>query len=119
MNEDDFSEGTLGQLSAYFVMQNAEKSLGWKADDVKGLTSDEIATAARLFAKYDANDDNKLEMSEFKKLCDAADFTLSDEEVKAAISLVDKRGSGFVEFDEFVAWWAGLSGPIEVTSNSK
>lgn len=66
---------------------------------------------AGLFAKFDANDDGRLEMSEFKRLCDTADFGLTNEEVKAAISLLDKRGSGYVEFDEFVGWWSGVQQP--------
>ena len=40
-------------------------------------------------------------MSEFKRLCDAADFDLTDAEVKKAVEMLDKRASGYVEFDEF------------------
>lgn len=47
--------------------------------------------------QFDANEDNRLEFSEFKQLCNAADFNLSDEESKKAIELLDKRGSGYVE----------------------
>lgn len=47
--------------------------------------------------QFDANEDNRLEFSEFKQLCNAADFNLSDEESKKAIELLDKRGTGYVE----------------------
>ena len=30
---------------------------------------------------------------------------LDDNEVKAAIKLLDKNNDGFIEFDEFVSWW--------------
>ena len=33
-------------------------------------------------------------------------YFLSEEEVKAAIVLLDKNGSGKVEYAEFKAWWA-------------
>ena len=33
-------------------------------------------------------------------------YFLSDEEVKAAIVLLDKNGTGKIEYAEFKAWWA-------------
>lgn len=30
---------------------------------------------------------------------------LNESELTAAMKLLDKRGSGYVEFDEFVDWW--------------
>ena len=33
------------------------------------------------------------------------DIKLDDNELTAAMKLLDKRGSGYVEFDEFVDWW--------------
>lgn len=30
---------------------------------------------------------------------------LDESELTAAMKLLDKRGSGYVEFDEFVDWW--------------
>lgn len=107
MDDADISVGTLGQLSAYFVLADAEKK-GFKVSEVPGLTQEGAMKAAGVFAKYDANDDYKLEMNEFKKLCDDADFTLNDAEVKAAMGMVDKSGNGVVEFDEFATWWAAL-----------
>ena len=107
MDEAEFTEGTLGQLSAYFVLSQAEKN-GFEWSDVEGLTEQSATKAAGVFSKYDANDDYKLEMNEFKKLCDDAEFTLNDEEVKAAMGMMDKNGNGVIEFDEFAAWWAAL-----------
>lgn len=99
MDDASFTDGTLEQLSAYFVLTNAEKEKNWKVENVPGLTQDGATKAAGVFAKYDANDDYKLEIYEFKKLCDDADFTLNDEEVKAAMGTMDKNGNGSVEFD--------------------
>eukprot|EP00892_Ulva_mutabilis_P005297 jgi/Ulvmu1/3139/UM015_0179.1 len=111
MGDADMSKGTLANLNAYFVLQKAEKDYNFKVEDVEGLTQEDAMAAAGLFAKFDANDDGRLEMSEFKRLCDTANFGLTSEEVKAAISLLDKRGSGYVEFDEFVSWWSGVHQP--------
>lgn len=48
----------------------------------------------------------RLEFSEFRRLCSQADFDVNEEEAKEAVKMLDKRGSGYVEFDEFVAWFA-------------
>ena len=32
-------------------------------------------------------------------------MNLDENELTAAMKLLDKRGSGYVEFDEFVDWW--------------
>lgn len=32
-------------------------------------------------------------------------INLDDSEIRAAVKLLDKRGSGYIEFDEFVSWW--------------
>jgi hypothetical protein len=118
MEDAEFTAGTLEQLSAYFVLSNAEKEHGWKVSDVPGLSQEEATNAAGVFAKYDANDDYKLERNEFKKLCDDADFTLTDEEVKAGMAMLDKNGNGFVEFDEFATWWAGLPNTLSAESKA-
>lgn len=108
MDDAAFTEGTLEQLSAYFVLTHAEKTYNWKVSDVPGLTQEGATKAAGVFAKYDSNEDYKLEMNEFKKLCDDAEFTLNDQEVKAAMGMLDKGGNGVVEFNEFASWWAAL-----------
>lgn len=33
------------------------------------------------------------------------DISLNENELTAAMKLLDKRGSGYIEFDEFVDWW--------------
>lgn len=117
MDDAAFTDGTLQQLSAYFVLTNAEKDGKWKVSDVPGLTQSEAMKAAGVFAKYDANEDYKLEIIEFKKIVDDADFTLTEEEVKAGMEMMDKNANGVIEFDEFAAWWAAL--PSRTTQASK
>lgn len=108
MDDAAFTDGTLQQLSAYFVLTNAEKDGKWNVSDVPGLGQSEAMKAAGVFAKYDANEDYKLEINEFKKLVDDADFILSEAEVKAGMEMMDKNANGYIEFDEFAAWWAAL-----------
>ena len=47
-----------------------------------------------------------------KMLCcsQAEGQKLDDNEVKAAIKLLDKNNDGFIEFDEFVSWWQNKVG---------
>jgi hypothetical protein len=117
--QDDYQNepidmGTLGNLTSYFVMQHAEKTYDWTPEKA-GISTDQAIEAAAIFARFDGNDDYRLEMSEFKKLCDAAQFTLTDGEVMKAMELLDKRTTGYIEFDEFASWWVekGMDPPDE------
>jgi Ca2+-binding EF-hand superfamily protein len=105
MDDAAFSPGTLEQLSAYFVLSNAEKS-GFKVSDIPGLTQEQATKAAAVFAKYDKNEDYKLQLNELKMAIEDADFTLSDDEIKAGIAMMDKNQNGVIEFNEFATWWA-------------
>jgi EF-hand domain pair len=99
-----FSVGTLSTLTSLFVLLHAKEQYGWTPEST-GMSEAEASLAAATFGKFDSNEDNRLEFSEFRSLCNAADFSLSDEESKRAVQLLDKRGSGYIEFDEFAAWW--------------
>ena len=43
------------------------------------------------------------------------DINLDDNELTAAMKLLDKRGSGYVEFDEFVDWWVNKVGSSTIS----
>jgi len=98
------STGTLEKLSAYLTLSNAEKSYGFDPSKY-GLTEAEALDIAARFARYDANDDGRLELAEMERLFQATGLSVSEDETRAALDLLDKRGSGFVEFDEFVDWY--------------
>lgn len=76
---------------------------GFDATEKFNLSDDEAALLANTFSKYDTNSDMRLEFSEFKRLCQDSMFELDDAETKAAMMVLDKRRSGFIEFDECVA----------------
>ena len=99
---------SLERLSAYLTIQKAERDYGFDASK-HDISNAEVLMLAADFARFDANDDGALELSEVQKMFDsvgAGDMTAVD--AQAAIDLLDDRGSGLVEFDEFVQWYANL-----------
>ncbi|KAK9866246.1 hypothetical protein WJX84_002186 [Apatococcus fuscideae] len=110
-SSDGTAENTLSNLSAFLTLQKAEEK-GFKASDY-GLDDAQAGQIAVIFAKYDLNDDMRLEKSELNSLFRAEGQQLDDNEVKAAIKLLDKNNDGFIEFDEFVQWWQNKVEPKE------
>jgi Ca2+-binding EF-hand superfamily protein len=88
---------------------NIQRHLAW----TRLRTLEQGESLSRATVQFDANEDNRLEWSEFRALCNAADFALSDEESKKAVELLDKRKSGYVEFDEFASWWVSKGSPLD------
>lgn len=52
-----------------------------------------VGTIARLFSKYDTNDDGKLDMTEVKSLTRELAPDLTEEESKEAFKVLDTDGS--------------------------
>lgn len=59
MGIQNLSKGTLANLNAYFVLQNAEKEYNFKVQDVEGLTQEDAITAAGESVHY-LNGESKL-----------------------------------------------------------
>jgi len=73
-----------------------------------GLTEAQAADIALIFARYDTNDDGRLDLGELRRLCDALDgeaCPLDEGEWRAALQLMDTNRDGVVEFQEFVAYY--------------
>eukprot|EP01024_Parvocaulis_polyphysoides_P065042 TRINITY_DN7577_c1_g1_i1.p1 TRINITY_DN7577_c1_g1~~TRINITY_DN7577_c1_g1_i1.p1 ORF type:complete len:458 (+),score=106.59 TRINITY_DN7577_c1_g1_i1:238-1611(+) len=102
METGEFS--TLENLGAYLTLIKAKENLGFKSEDYN-VTDEQAGEIAVVFAKYDVNEDYKLELTELKNLISDLGKELTEDELAAAIEILDKRKSGFVEFDEFVNWW--------------
>ncbi|GFR52591.1 hypothetical protein Agub_g15185 [Astrephomene gubernaculifera] len=95
---------TLQNLSAYLTLAHAKERFGF--DPARyGLSEAEAGEIAYVFSTYDVNDDYRLELSEVKRLCQDLGKELSEEESREALRLLDTSGSGYVELDEFCAWW--------------
>mmetsp|Transcript_4911 Transcript_4911/g.11907 ORF Transcript_4911/g.11907 Transcript_4911/m.11907 type:complete len:137 (-) Transcript_4911:57-467(-) len=96
---------SLDRLTAYLTLTNAQKNFGFDPSKYN-LSDSEAQRLAVKFARFDENDDGLLEKSEMENLFQAMDMELTPEEIDAALDLLDKRKSGFIEFDEFVDWYA-------------
>ncbi|GIL73826.1 hypothetical protein Vretimale_5316 [Volvox reticuliferus] len=95
---------TLQNLSAYLTLAHAKERLGF--DPARyGLSEAEAGEIAYVFSTYDVNDDYRLELSEVKRLCQDLGKDLTDDELKEALRILDTSKNGFVELDEFCAWW--------------
>lgn len=92
--------GTLGSLSTYLLLQKADEQYGWTPEK-EGISNEEAGTIARLFAQYDTNSDDRLDLSELEVLARNLDIELSEEEAKEAFKVLDSDGSRYIELPEF------------------
>ncbi|KXZ48789.1 hypothetical protein GPECTOR_25g373 [Gonium pectorale] len=103
------NRSTLQNLSAYLTLANAKERLGFEPSSY-GLSEAEAGEIAYVFSTYDLNDDYRLELSEVKRLCSELGKELNDEEAREAVRILDTSKNGYVELDEFVAWWTKTKG---------
>lgn len=94
------SSSTLSGLSSYLLLSQAEEKYGWNYEK-EGLSYDEAGIIAKLFSKFDTNDDGKLDMTEVKALTRELAPDLSEEESNEAFRVLDTDNSRFIEFPEF------------------
>lgn len=95
-------------LGSYLQLQRAmDQGFDWEQ---LGISPASAADIAAEFDTVDQNGDGKLDESEFKLLCAKAVPFMSEEEVTAAMTVLDKTGNGSVDLPEFMAWWVtGIS----------
>lgn len=94
---------TLKSLSALLTLSRAEER-GFDPASL-GLTRDAAADLAAVFAKYDANDDMVLQPDEVATLIRAEGYSLTADEEREAVRLLDANGDGLISFPEFAAWY--------------
>ena len=74
------------------------------------LAPEEAATLSRLFARHDADGDDKLTPPELRaameELQPEPKQPVSEDAARAAFSILDADGDGKVSIDEFAAWYA-------------
>ncbi|CAF1242076.1 unnamed protein product [Adineta steineri] len=58
-----------------------------------------------LFNKYDTDHSGLISISELRFLCYDMGHFLSDAQFEWACTLIDKDGSGEINYEEFAAWW--------------
>lgn len=118
LQEDASSRGgkvsTLDDLSAYLTLSNAEKKYGFSAEKY-GLSDAQASDVALEFAKFDTNDDGRLQLSEFEAMVGQLGLgaSISEDEVAAAFNTLDLDGNALIDFEEFVQWWQKNKAPVK------
>jgi hypothetical protein len=69
--------------------------------------------------RYDANADYRLDRFEFERLCSDAGREMEPAEVQAALSAIDENGNGYIEFNEFVAFWKNPKEKVKKVSEAE
>jgi hypothetical protein len=101
----DDSRATFLNLAALLSVTNGTATKKFDASEWS-LTEAEAVRIARVFARYDGAD-SRLDASQLRRLMDELGQPLSDAEAKVAMGFLDEDGNGVVDFNEFVAYWAG------------
>jgi hypothetical protein len=96
---------TLRDLSAFLVLQQAERNQGF-VPDTFGITEKQAMDWAFVFADADKNNDGALSELELKEMCASLGVELSADEARAVRSAIDTNGDGQVTFGEFAQWFA-------------
>jgi len=111
----DYKSSSLDTLSSLLTLSQLDYD---ESVDVSSLN-----TAAKVFNRYDVNGDQKLDSEEFRLMLQDAGLALDEAEIKEAIKILDVvKVDGYIQFDEFVNFWAKkMKGPDEEsdTENSK
>ena len=57
------------------------------------------------FDHFDRDRNNKIDRSEFAELLDALGAEMSADEVQVGFDIIDNNHNGWIEYQEFRAWW--------------
>jgi hypothetical protein len=96
---------TLRDLSAFLVLQQAERNQGF-VPETFGITEKQAMDWAFVFSDADKNSDGALSELELKEMCASLGVELSADEARAVRSTIDSNGDGQVTFSEFAQWFA-------------
>ncbi|CAF1218700.1 unnamed protein product [Rotaria sp. Silwood1] len=58
-----------------------------------------------VFKKYDLDNNGWLSRNELRSMCYDMGYYLSDDEIAWAWTVLDKNGSGTIDYNEFAEWW--------------
>mmetsp|Transcript_6107 Transcript_6107/g.18459 ORF Transcript_6107/g.18459 Transcript_6107/m.18459 type:complete len:157 (+) Transcript_6107:2033-2503(+) len=68
-------------------------------------SEDTYETVLSIFKKYDRNNSRGLDVSELQSLAYDLGYKLSTEDFELAIKVLDRNGTGEIEFEEFYSYW--------------
>eukprot|EP00927_Polykrikos_kofoidii_P071385 TRINITY_DN67649_c0_g1_i1.p1 TRINITY_DN67649_c0_g1~~TRINITY_DN67649_c0_g1_i1.p1 ORF type:complete len:259 (-),score=59.52 TRINITY_DN67649_c0_g1_i1:143-919(-) len=67
-------------------------------------TGGSAALSQIVFDQY-CDEDGRMEVGHLKELCEDKGFDIDETEIEAAFVRLDNDASGFIEYEEFLAWW--------------
>lgn len=71
----------------------------------KDLTEAQIADIRTEFDFFDRDNNGQIEMGEFIELLTVLSPKTKASHVQEGFSLIDTNNDGYIDFDEFLAWW--------------
>ena len=77
-------------------------------NDTQQTMTDEKPSDAylqKLFGEFDANDDDRIDRSEFRRILNVLGEVPSEDVLALEFELIDANGDGLVDFSEFRKWW--------------
>ena len=69
------------------------------------LDQEKIDEIKEIFDYFDSDENGVINYSEFKKLIDALQGDMSDEDMQVGFNIIDNDHNRNIDFDEFIEWW--------------
>ena len=64
-----------------------------------------MESSRKMFDSVDSDKSGFIDPNEFQRLMRKLDATMSAQDVKIALGILDANGDGVIAFEEFAAWW--------------
>lgn len=69
------------------------------------LTEAQVADIRKEFDFFDRDNNGQIELNEFIELLTVLSPKTKANRVEEGFSLIDTNNDGFIDFEEFLAWW--------------
>ena len=129
MDRDNNGDVDFDEFFTWYVEACATSGQGLATEIQRGLQRSEMLQIARnamfaamdgksmdhlriLFDRLDEDGSRSIEVDEFSFLVDGLRLNMSTEEIKMAVSEMDEKNSGDIDFEEFGNWWQSSSGGV-------